>query len=256
MNGTASSHPAANGLGVAIIGAVIGGLTTAVYLRKQRHKATILEQSRFANEMDGAMHLAPNATGHDASNNRTSDIDPIEPNKPWQRPWHLVRRVHLHEDVKRRATSSEGEGVPAALKTCSRVVDVDPTAGAAVLENGQVVQGDVMAGADGVHSVFRAKVPGGNIKTNPSGKSAFRFLVSRQAALDDPVTARFAQKSGGLIIWYGGDRRVIISFHKLDFAMQRTTSRAAAGTDGTPPLVRNMIQLLRDLARTAGEMAV
>jgi len=35
-------------------------------------------------------------------------------------------------------------------------------------------------------------------------------LVSRQAALDDPITAQFAQKEGQLIIWYGSDRRVIM----------------------------------------------
>ncbi|RYP00594.1 hypothetical protein DL764_006468 [Monosporascus ibericus] len=227
-----ASEADSHGLRIVIIGAGIGGLTAAVYLRKQGHKVTLLEQSRFANELGAAMHLAPNSNGllrragiyaeaidaslmesiteYDANNSITREVNLTEANKIWQHPWHLVHRVRLHEELKRHATSSEGEGEPAELKTSSRVVDIDPTTATAVLESGERVQGDVVVGADGVHSAARAKVPGGNITTKPSGKSAFRFLVSREAALNDPVTAEFARKNGQLIIWYGPDRRVIM----------------------------------------------
>jgi thioredoxin reductase len=53
----------AHGLDIAVIGAGIGGLTAAVYLRYQGHRVTVLEQSRFANEVGAALHLAPNANG-------------------------------------------------------------------------------------------------------------------------------------------------------------------------------------------------
>jgi 2-polyprenyl-6-methoxyphenol hydroxylase-like FAD-dependent oxidoreductase len=79
------------------------------------------------------------------------DVDLTEPNKIWQHPWQLVHRVHLHEELKRRATSPEGEGLPVVLKTCSRVIDADASAAVAILENGERVQGDVLIGADGVH---------------------------------------------------------------------------------------------------------
>lgn len=51
---------------------------------------------------------------------------------------------------------------------------------------------------------------GREVKPHSSGKSAFRFLVPRQAALDDPETERFAKINGQLIIWYGSDRRVVM----------------------------------------------
>jgi glycine/D-amino acid oxidase-like deaminating enzyme len=60
-NGTAKSQP--QSLNIVIVGAGIGGLTAAIYLRRQGHKVTILEQSRFANEVGAALHLAPNANG-------------------------------------------------------------------------------------------------------------------------------------------------------------------------------------------------
>lgn len=52
-----------DGLNIVIIGAGIGGLTAAIFLRRQGHRVTLLEQSRFANEVGAAMHLAPNANG-------------------------------------------------------------------------------------------------------------------------------------------------------------------------------------------------
>lgn len=134
--------------------------------------------------------------------------------------------MHLHEELKRRATCAEDPGIPVVLRKCSRVVEVDPLSATAVLETGETVQGDLLIGADGVHvsdqagnarsqlrrskSMTRSKVPGGDLQTRPSGKSAFRFLVPRKAALADPNTTKFAQKHGELIIWYGRDRRVVM----------------------------------------------
>ena len=67
LSGTAvegsASKSNASPLRIIIIGAGIGGLATAVYLRQQGHHVTLLEQSRFANEVGAAMHLAPNANG-------------------------------------------------------------------------------------------------------------------------------------------------------------------------------------------------
>jgi 2-polyprenyl-6-methoxyphenol hydroxylase-like FAD-dependent oxidoreductase len=94
--------------------------------------------------------------------------------------------------------------------TASKVIAVDTETATVTLEHGEIFQGDFVIGADGVHSVTRKIVAGREIKPHSSGKSAFRFLISRQAAQDDPVTAKFVQKSGELIIWYGTDRRVVV----------------------------------------------
>jgi 2-polyprenyl-6-methoxyphenol hydroxylase-like FAD-dependent oxidoreductase len=103
------------------------------------------------------------------------------------------------------------------------------------LEDGRRIQGDLVIGSDGVHSVTRKKVAGGDVKPHGSGKSAFRFLISRKAAQDDPVTSKFVQKPGELIIWYGADRRVVVypttNNELLNFVCIHPESESEAGDD-------------------------
>jgi 2-polyprenyl-6-methoxyphenol hydroxylase-like FAD-dependent oxidoreductase len=62
----------------------------------------------------------------------------------------LSHRVQLHEELKRKALSPEGDGTPAVLKTSSIVADVDPDTATVTLEDGSSFSGDVVLGADGV----------------------------------------------------------------------------------------------------------
>lgn len=124
--------------------------------------------------------------------------------------WLLAHRISLHDALKRTATSSTGQGTPVQLKLSSPVANVNVEQATLTLKDGTVIRGDVLIGADGVHSISRAHVPGGNVKVHGSGKSAFRFLIDRQTALDDPATKRFAERTGELVIWYAPDRRVVM----------------------------------------------
>lgn len=125
--------------------------------------------------------------------------------------------------------------MPADLHVSSPVVDVDVYNSTIVLENGTVVKGDLILGADGVRvsctsehlhqthlwvlfdntlpllqSVTRKSVVGAGIKPFGSGKSAFRFLIPRQRILEDPVTARLAERDGYMTLWIGDDRRLVM----------------------------------------------
>ncbi|PWO22601.1 FabG, Dehydrogenase [Pyrenophora tritici-repentis] len=220
-------------LNITICGAGIGGLSAAIFLRKQGHAVTLLEASRFANELGAAVHLAPNANGllrrmgyipeqHGAvdclrmsqflpTGKQLFSIDLKADAGRWLYPWQLAHRVTLHSELKRMATCEEGQGPPAVLRLRSKVVDVDAKEGVVILEGGERVHGDVIVGADGVHSRTRPRIPGAeNVKTFGSGKSAFRFLISRQKAYDDPDTRKFADQDGHLILTFGRDRRVVV----------------------------------------------
>lgn len=136
-------------------------------------------------------------------------MDLEETNKMWQHPWLLAHRVHLHDKLKKVALDPEGKGKPAQLSLASRVTDVDSKNATITLANGEVVQGDLVLGADGVKSVTRSRVVGREVAPFSSGKSAFRFLITRKAAQEDPLCANLVQKMGELVIWYSSDRRIV-----------------------------------------------
>lgn len=230
-NGTL--HDEIRPLKITVVGAGIGGLSAAILLRQQGHVVTLLEQSRFANELGAAVHLAPNANGllrrmglfpekfgavvcqkltQLLPNGKELFSIPLEREAHrWQHPWQLAHRISLHSELKRLATTEEGPGKPAVLKTRSRVVDVSPAEGSVTLDNGEVVYGDIVVGADGVHSRTRPKIPGAeNIRTFGSGKSAFRFLIPREKAFADPETKKFAEHEGHLIMIFSRDRRIVV----------------------------------------------
>lgn len=157
-------------------------------------------------------------------------------------PWVLAHRVALHNKLKQVATSDGGQGQPAILHLASPLVDVDPSTATVTLKDGTQHTADVIVGADGVHSITRSRLPDGAIKPFGSGKSAFRFLVPRQAILDDPQTRHFAENDGNMTMVYGRDRRVVmyptnnntlmnfVCIHPTEFTDSRATGDWSNGT--------------------------
>jgi 2-polyprenyl-6-methoxyphenol hydroxylase-like FAD-dependent oxidoreductase len=122
--------------------------------------------------------------------------------------WYLAHRAHLHSQLKDFATSATGLGKPAQIHTSSKVVTCDPHTGTVVFQDGSEQKGDVIVGADGVHSLTRqALAP--EIHAFKSDHNAIRFLITRQQALDNDTTREWAQALGSMDIWYGYDRKIV-----------------------------------------------
>lgn len=255
MKTTTEARP----LNVIVVGAGIGGLSAAIFLRQQGHHVTLLEQSRFANELGAAVHVAPNATGlllrmgvdlkemgAVPCKTMTQTLFNMTPmfEVPywrsagrWQHVWYLAHRVDLHSELKNRATAEDGKGTPATLRTSCRVSSVT-TDGTVTLESGEKLQGDVIIGADGVHSKARPCLPGSkDIVPFGSGKSAFRFTIPKSRALEDPVTKPIVEKEGNMTIFMAKDRRIVIyptrNEDVLNFVCIHPTSDSEANGEDT-----------------------
>jgi len=210
-------------LRIAIIGAGISGLTLAIALRQRGVAAEVFEQAPELTEIGAAVGLSANAT---RELRRLDVLDAIaacstEPTELIYRDWRNGRRIAAHPvrhdlayqkrfggpfyqvhraDLQRVLSGAFGD---AGLHLGHRLVSLAEEGDALGLEfaNGRFVQADLVIGADGVRSVVRRFVTGGE-DTVYSGTSAFRGIVpvDRLSSLADPQA---------LQIWMGPNAHVV-----------------------------------------------
>ncbi len=122
----------------------------------------------------------------------------------------MAHRAYLHTQLKDAATSRKGRGVPVELHTSSVIASVDPETATITMENGVSHSADVLVGADGVHSVTRKALLRNAPAPFSNGHNAFRFMLERRIALDDPETEPLARVDGSMDMWYGPDRKIVM----------------------------------------------
>lgn len=218
-------------LEIIIIGAGIAGLSATIALRKQGHKITLLEKSSFLQEAGAAIHVSPNCTRlllrlgldtkkfggnscvgfaqYDGSGTLKKRVDMGTLLQSFDSPFDLIHRADLHDALKQLALDEAGEGpVPELLLGC-RIQDLDTAAGTVSLEDKSTFRGDVIIGADGVHSFCRTKIDI-SIRPFPYGKSCYRWLLPRATLLADPEIAPLIEKKGWFEEFSEGNRRLVM----------------------------------------------
>jgi salicylate hydroxylase len=161
-------------LKVVVVGAGIGGLFAAIALRAAGHHVEIYESSRFAMETGAAIHIPPNVNGLlrryglIPEDHRAVTCEWVSEEMPngdvkfrrnleglkhaFAYPWQLIHRIDLHNALKNIAKDEKGDGKPVVIHLQSRVTSVDIEKTSITLQDGQVVTGDLILGADGVHA--------------------------------------------------------------------------------------------------------
>jgi salicylate hydroxylase len=123
----------------------------------------------------------------------------------------LYHRQDLHTALRTAATSSELPGRPAEIRVGCAVESCDTEKGTVELASGETLEGDVVIGADGIHSVLRAAVVGEPREALPTGISAYRMLLPLNLlrGIDVPKTV-LDPASPVTTMVVGSDRRVIM----------------------------------------------
>ena len=214
-----------------ILQSTVGGLTLAAAMRTQGHQVTLLEKSAFHQETGAAIHSSPNCTciidrlgvrleksganpclgmAHYHGNGdvkRKVDLEATA--KHYKSTWHLIHRADLHDALKRAACEPrDNHPMPKLLLDC-RIASIDAQNATVTLEDGTTFAGDMLIGADGIHSQSRAQVDS-EARPSPWGKSTYRWLTPRNALKSDPETNTIVDGPGYFAEITEGDRTFIM----------------------------------------------
>ena len=96
------------------------------------------------------------------------------------------------------------------LRLATPVIALDAQNGSIRTSDGSKTFADAIIGADEVHSDSRSVIDGADHQPFGSGKSAFRFLIPRQAVLDDPQTREYLAGEGEMLMIFHKDRRLVM----------------------------------------------
>ena len=218
-------------LDILVVGGGLGGLTTALALRRAGHHVKVIEATSWLREVGAAITVPPNAcralrglgvdladakvvefrkglhyqytdqparygeggTGVSSSRERKAQEAGGE--------YFFVHRVDLHDTLRKMCVRKDGPGQPAEILLSQKVVDWD-TKGIVKLQDGTVMHADVVVAADGVHSRAHKHVLGSEVPATPAGMTNVRFVLETKAVLDDPVTAKIMDDGPGCLAFY------------------------------------------------------
>ncbi|KAK2603766.1 hypothetical protein QQS21_004051 [Conoideocrella luteorostrata] len=185
-------------LSVVCIGAGISSLSAAVALRPHVSRIVILEAAVNADQMNvraAGLALLPCGThvlqklgidpGKDVQAVHMQSILEIEwkdgslkrETGPLPPTCYTAHRGALLDALVKKATCTDGAGVPAELLLGKQATKVDVESGTVTTEDGSVYEGDLIIGGDGVRSITRKAIVKEAI-VQPSGLSVYRWTMN------------------------------------------------------------------------------
>ncbi|EXJ76936.1 hypothetical protein A1O3_10093 [Capronia epimyces CBS 606.96] len=221
------------GLQVLVVGGSIGGLATALALRSQGHSVKVYEQTLVHDTLGAGVTVFPNVLsalqmlGVDLARVRATRVQQIKRSqihadgtvqdntvdfdtKTW--PWHNATYQDLFTALWEAldVDDSRRSGPKVEFHSLTQVCRLDPANGVIYFADGSEAHGDVIIGADGVHSVCRSFVFNGKTERFRLKRHVFRAMVPRERLIDDPRTVQFLMSSGQAHSYHYQDKTLLV----------------------------------------------
>jgi len=257
-----------------IAGGGIGGLTAALCLHHHGHDATILEASDALTEVGAGIQISPNGMKVFAALGLADDVARVafapealemrsgrtgrqvfqipiteKERARWGGPYLHVHRADL-VDVLAAAVRTR---MPGAVELSARATGYrqSDSSASVTLAGGREVAGDLIIGADGIHSAIRAQMLGADAP-DFTGNVAWRAVVPMEALGDlaPPPTACVWTGPGRHCVTYrlrGGALANLVAVVERDdwqresWTEEGTRDEALADFDGWHPVLTNLL---------------
>lgn len=219
-------------LNVLIIGCGLGGLAAAHCLAQAGHDVTIFEAARKLGEVGAGIQVSPNvsrllirwgladklkeyAVQPQAIVFRRYDDGEVVGYSRWGdsiarevgAPYYHMHRADFHRIVLDLVLASPRVTVRLNARVQSIQPSPDPNV-SITLASGEVVEGDLIIGADGVHSITREVVLGRKELAQPTGDAAYRAIIPTDFMRKDPELKRFVE-TPEMTTWMGPGRHLM-----------------------------------------------
>ncbi|KAK1987295.1 salicylate hydroxylase [Colletotrichum cereale] len=222
-------------LDVAIIGAGLGGLTTALALRRAGHQVTLYERYDFAGEVGASLSVASN--GSRWLQKWGLDMDGVKPvvlrnliMREWETgkivkqyglgdykakfgsEYYNFHRIDMHQALQKAVLQETGSGPPCKIIKNHKALGVDAETGTVRFENGASVTTDLVVGADGIRSLTRSAigvVPEFGLSTSCCYRCIIGAAELRELGMTEFITNDAIEFWGG----FGMDKIVLSACH-------------------------------------------